>query len=103
MLRSLVGSEMCIRDRSKNDDTSSSLTPPSTDNTDVVSGTTSTSVVEEEEGYITPYSSLFPHYGLELNSGYGTSLHTAAIREYGHSPVHRRTFRLRTAQQDEEE
>jgi hypothetical protein len=54
----------------------------------------------ENPAYITPYNTLYPQYGLELNSGYGTALHTAAIREHGHSPVHRRSFVLRTTQGD---
>lgn len=33
-----------------------------------------------------------PHYGWERNMGYGTAEHMAALREYGPSPIHRRSF-----------
>ena len=34
----------------------------------------------------------YPHYGWERNKGYGTRDHLAALREYGPSPLHRRSF-----------
>jgi ribonuclease HII len=34
----------------------------------------------------------FPAYGLELNKGYGTSEHIAAVAALGPSPIHRRSF-----------
>lgn len=36
----------------------------------------------------------FPHYGWERNVGYPTKSHRDAIRKYGVSPFHRKTFRL---------
>ena len=33
-----------------------------------------------------------PHYGWERNMGYGTAEHLAALRQYGPSPLHRRSF-----------
>ncbi len=35
-----------------------------------------------------------PVYGFAVNKGYGTPEHVAALREYGPSPVHRRSWRL---------
>ncbi len=35
---------------------------------------------------------LYPYYGFERNRGYGTPEHLAALRKYGPSPVHRRSF-----------
>ena len=35
----------------------------------------------------------FPHYGWDRNVGYPTRFHRDAIREFGLSPYHRRTFR----------
>jgi ribonuclease HII len=35
-----------------------------------------------------------PVYGFAENKGYGTPEHVAALREYGPSPVHRRSWRL---------
>ena len=34
----------------------------------------------------------YPHYAWERNKGYGTADHLAALREYGPSPLHRRSF-----------
>lgn len=34
----------------------------------------------------------YPEYGFERHMGYGTAAHYAALRLYGPSPVHRRTF-----------
>lgn len=38
------------------------------------------------------YDHLFPQYGFAKHKGYGTAAHIAAIREYGPTPIHRRTF-----------
>ncbi len=35
---------------------------------------------------------LYPHYGFERNRGYGTPEHLTALRKYGPSLVHRRSF-----------
>lgn len=34
----------------------------------------------------------FPHYGFAQNKGYGTREHLRALRKFGPSPVHRKTF-----------
>jgi ribonuclease HII len=34
----------------------------------------------------------FPHYGFEIHKGYGTKAHYKAIKKYGMSPIHRRSF-----------
>ena len=34
----------------------------------------------------------YPGYGFELHKGYGTRAHYAAIKKFGRSPIHRRTF-----------
>jgi ribonuclease HII len=36
----------------------------------------------------------FPSFGWDRNKGYGTKEHRAAIRLYGNSPYHRKSFRL---------
>lgn len=36
---------------------------------------------------------LYPQYGFAKHKGYPTSTHLDALREYGPSPVHRRTFK----------
>lgn len=38
------------------------------------------------------YAKEYPQYGFEKHKGYGTKLHTEAIREYGPCPVHRPGF-----------
>lgn len=38
------------------------------------------------------YAQQYPQYGFERNKGYGTAEHIAAIRQYGPTPEHRKTF-----------
>jgi len=38
------------------------------------------------------YDQLFPEYGFAKHKGYGTAAHIAALREFGPTPIHRRTF-----------
>ena len=38
------------------------------------------------------YDTLFPEYGFAKHKGYGTAAHIAAIKEFGPTPIHRRTF-----------
>ncbi|SCN21950.1 Ribonuclease HII [Clostridium sp. N3C] len=41
------------------------------------------------------YSKVYPQYGFDKNVGYGTKEHIEAIRKYGITPIHRKSF-LRT-------
>jgi ribonuclease HII len=34
----------------------------------------------------------YPQYGFEKHKGYGTAAHISAIKKYGPSPIHRKTF-----------
>ena len=36
----------------------------------------------------------YPQYGWDRNAGYGTAEHRQAIRDYGSTPIHRRSFNL---------
>lgn len=38
------------------------------------------------------YDELMPEYGFASHKGYGSAAHIAAIRKYGPSPIHRRSF-----------
>lgn len=38
------------------------------------------------------YDILFPEYGFAKNKGYGTADHITALKTYGPSPIHRRSF-----------
>ncbi len=38
------------------------------------------------------YDSIFPEYGFAANKGYGTAVHTGALKELGPTPIHRRSF-----------
>lgn len=38
------------------------------------------------------YDSILPEYGFAANKGYGSAAHIAALKEYGPSPIHRKTF-----------
>ena len=39
------------------------------------------------------YEALYPGYGFADHKGYGTPAHLAALKNYGPSPIHRRSFR----------
>ena len=38
------------------------------------------------------YDKIFPEYGFAKHKGYGTAMHTEALRKYGPCPIHRRSF-----------
>lgn len=38
------------------------------------------------------WAKIFPQYGFEHNRGYGTKAHLDAIKNFGATPIHRRTF-----------
>jgi ribonuclease HII len=42
------------------------------------------------------YDREFPGYGFARHKGYGTQQHREAIRRLGYSPIHRRSFRLKS-------
>lgn len=42
--------------------------------------------------YMVKLHKRYPHYGFNKHKGYGTKMHTAAIKKYGLSEVHRLTF-----------
>ena len=46
------------------------------------------------------YGKLYPLYGLERNMGYGTAEHIAALKKYGPTSEHRRTFIRNFIQED---
>ena len=37
----------------------------------------------------------YKNYGFEKHKGYGTKAHIAAIKEYGYSAIHRRSFKVK--------
>ena len=42
--------------------------------------------------YMSDLSDKYPDYGYQTNSGYGTALHRQAIRDFGLTDMHRKTF-----------
>ena len=40
------------------------------------------------------YDEIYPEYGFGKHKGYGTAEHYNALKQYGPSPIHRRSFRL---------
>ena len=38
------------------------------------------------------YDKIFPQYGFAQNKGYGSAAHLEALRRYGPTPIHRRSF-----------
>ena len=51
----------------------------------------------ERDAMMVEYASLHPEYGWEINKGYATEAHRAAIDTLGPSPLHRLSWRLGTA------
>ncbi len=41
---------------------------------------------------MTEYEEVLPGYGFSSNKGYGSSEHIAALKKYGPTPIHRRSF-----------
>lgn len=46
------------------------------------------------DDYMLRLAEQYPQYGWDHNAGYPTAAHREAIRQYGLTPVHRRTFNL---------
>lgn len=46
----------------------------------------------ERDAYMTEMAKTYPQYDFENNVGYGTAKHIAALKEFGPTPIHRRTF-----------
>ena len=38
------------------------------------------------------YDSIFPEYGFASNKGYGAAIHIEALKKYGPTPIHRKSF-----------
>lgn len=38
------------------------------------------------------YAEIYPQYGFKSNKGYGSKTHTEALKKYGPTPIHRRSF-----------
>lgn len=56
----------------------------------------------ERDALMTEYAALHPEYGWEINKGYATGSHRAAIDALGPSPLHRLSWRLGSARSDDE-
>ena len=41
---------------------------------------------------MTEYDKVFPEYGFGGNKGYGSAAHIEALKKYGPTPIHRRSF-----------
>lgn len=44
------------------------------------------------DDYMLDMARQYPEYGFEIHKGYGTRAHYDALRKFGPSPIHRRTF-----------
>jgi ribonuclease HII len=44
------------------------------------------------DDYMVAQHALYPHYGWDKNAGYPTKQHREGIRQYGLTPIHRKTF-----------
>jgi ribonuclease HII len=50
------------------------------------------------DAYMRQLHEEYPYYGWDRNKAYGTEAHVEAIRQYGYSPYHRRSFQLKELQ-----
>ncbi len=46
----------------------------------------------ERDAMMDAYALKYPQYGFDKNKGYGTKVHLEALRQYGATPIHRRSF-----------
>ena len=44
------------------------------------------------DAVMTKYGKIYPEYGFEKHVGYGTKAHYEAIKNYGQTPIHRKSF-----------
>ncbi len=44
------------------------------------------------------FAKIYTEYGFEGHKGYGTKAHVEAIKQYGYSPIHRKSFKLKALQ-----
>ena len=49
--------------------------------------------------YMVEISKEFPEYGFEKHKGYGTAYHIEKIKEYGFTPLHRKTYKIKALTQ----
>lgn len=49
----------------------------------------------KRDAYMTRLGSQFPAYGFEVHMGYGVPAHLQALRQYGPSPHHRTSFKVK--------
>lgn len=47
------------------------------------------------------YHERFPEYGFNTNAGYGTAKHIQAIKDYGYTPLHRLSYKVKALQEFE--
>ena len=47
----------------------------------------------ERDRYMVEISKEYPNYGFDKHKGYGTKKHIDAIKKYGVTPIHRKTFK----------
>jgi len=45
--------------------------------------------------YMIKLHEFYPRYGFDTHKGYGTKSHIKAIRKYGYSDVHRKSFKVK--------
>ncbi|MBQ2763909.1 MAG: ribonuclease HII [Firmicutes bacterium] len=49
----------------------------------------------ERDRVMVAYDELYPEYGFKKHKGYPTKAHREAVKEYGFSPIHRKTFKVK--------
>ncbi len=45
------------------------------------------------------FAKQYPQYGFEKHKGYGTKFHVEMIAQYGYTPIHRKSYKIKSLQQ----
>ena len=54
--------------------------------------TVSGCAAQQDDGKIKIVTTIFPEYDFAGNKGYGSAAHIEALKKYGPTPIHRRSF-----------
>lgn len=62
---------------------------------DLIPAVSAASIIAKvaRDNYMAEQAKLYPEYGFESHVGYGTARHIAALKEYGVTPLHRRSYK----------
>lgn len=70
----------------------------------LVTGVSCASILAKEQIDLSmeEFDKLYPEYGFCTNAGYGTKKHIEAIKEYGYTPIHRKSYKIKELEKSSE-